>query len=111
MNFSSVYNLHESAVFEAVAATAARYPDLGDDASLLAEVACVALNRVPARYIGHSADPGFCATEQQRMATRSAIAESVEFAFGYVQAQLAMAARQGRRPPVALGAGAEFPMP
>lgn len=111
MNISSVYNLHESAVLEAVAATAERYPGLGDDARLLAEVACVALNRVPAQYIGHSADLSFCTTEQQRLATRRTIAESVEFAFGYVQAQQAMAARQCPWPTAAARAGTEFPVP
>ncbi len=94
MDFSSVYNSHEKAVFEAVAAAAPRYPGLADDDGLLADVACVALNRISPHYIRHSADLAFFTTERERQATRRSIDESVDFAFGYVQARHVMAARR-----------------
>lgn len=94
MDFTSVYNSHEKAVFEAVAAAAPRYPGLADDDGLLADVACVALNRVSPHYIRHSADLAFFTTERERQATRRSIDESVDFAFGYVQARHVMAARR-----------------
>lgn len=94
MDFSSVYNTHEKAVFEAVAAAAPRYPGVADDAGLLADVACVALNRMPPQYIRHSADLAFFTTEKERQATRRNIEESVDFAYGYVQARHVMAARR-----------------
>lgn len=94
MDFSSVYNIHEKTVFEGVAAAAKRYPGLSDDAGLLADVACVALNRMPPHYIRHSADLAFFTTERERQATRRNIDEAVEFAFGYVQARHLMAARR-----------------
>lgn len=94
MDFSSVYNTHEKAVFEAVAIAAPRYPGLADDAGLLADVACVALNRMPPQYIRHSVDLAFFTTEKERLATRRNIDESVDFAFGYVQARHVMAARR-----------------
>ena len=55
MDFTSVYNTHEKTIFEAVTAAAPRYPGIADDPGLLADVACVALNRMPPPYIRHSA--------------------------------------------------------
>ena len=94
MDFSSVHNSHEKAVFAAVVAAAPRYPGVADDPELLADVACVALNRMPPHYIRHSADLAFFTTEKERLAIRRNIDESVDFAFGYVQARHVMAARR-----------------
>ncbi len=94
MAFSSIHNSHESSVIDAVQAAAARYPAMADDIELLADVACVALNRLPPRYIRHSADLAFYSTERERAATAREVAESVEFGFGYIQARHAMAARR-----------------
>ena len=94
MAFSSVHNTHEKTVFAAVQAAAPRYPGVADDPELLADVACVALNRIPPHYIRHSADLAFFTTEKERLAIRRNIEESVDFAFGYVQARHVMAARR-----------------
>ena len=94
MDFTSVHNTHEETVFTAVAAAAARYPGIADDPELLADVACVALNRMPPHYIRHSADLAFFTTEKERQAIRRNIDESVDFAYGYVQARHVMAARR-----------------
>jgi hypothetical protein len=94
MDFSSVHNIHETAVFEAVAAAAPRYPGLADSPDLLADVACVALNRVPPRYIRHDVDLAFFLTERERGDNERAIRDAVEHAFGFVQARHAMAARR-----------------
>jgi hypothetical protein len=94
MDFSSVHNIHESAVFETVMAAAPNYPGLADNADLLADVACVALNRVAPRYIRHDVDLAFFLTERERSDNERAIREAVEHAFGFVQARHAMAARR-----------------
>ena len=94
MDFSSVYNTREKTIFEAVAAAAPRFPGIADDAGLLADVACVALNRMPPHYIRHSTDLAFFTTEKERQAVLRNVAESVDFAFGYVQARHVMAARR-----------------
>lgn len=94
MDFSSVHNIHEQAIFDAVTATAARHPGLAGNANLLADVACVALNRMPPRYIRHDVDLAFFLTEREREANERAIAEAVEHAYGFVQARHAMAARR-----------------
>ena len=94
MDFSSVHNTHEKTVFAAVMAASTRYPGVSDDPELLADVACVALNRMPPHYIRHSADLAFFTTEKERQALARNIDESVDFAFGYVQARHVMAARR-----------------
>jgi len=94
MDFSSVHNVHETAVFSAVNDVAPKYPAIAGNAELLADVACVALNRVMPRYIRHSADLAFFLTDKERSETARSIAESVDFAFGYVQARHVMAARR-----------------
>ena len=91
-DFASIRNHHERAVFDAVAGAAPRYPLLAD-AALLADVACVALNRLPPRYIRHDVDFAFFQTDRERTESERSIAEAVEFAFGFVQARNAMKAR------------------
>ena len=94
MDFSSVHNTHEKTVFAAVTAASARYPGVSGDPELMADVACVALNRMPPHYIRHGADLAFFTTEKERQAITRKIDESVDFAFGYVQARHVMAARR-----------------
>ena len=48
----------------------------------------------PPRYIRHSADLAYFTTEKERQAIKRNIEESVDFAFGYVQARHVMAARR-----------------
>lgn len=94
MDFSSIHNIHELAVRDAVVAAAPRWPAMAANADLLADVACVALNRMPPRYIRHQVDLAFFLTERERAQSERQIAEAVDFAFGFVQARHAMAARR-----------------
>jgi len=91
--FASIRNHHERTVFDAVLANAERYPMLAGDPGLLADVACVALNRMPPRYIRHEVDMTFYLTEKERTEVARAVDESVSFAFEFVQARRAMRAR------------------
>lgn len=93
VDFSSVRNFHERAVFEAVVSNASRYPGLAGDAELLADVACVALNRMPSRYMRHEVDFAFYQSDKERAEIEHQLGEAVEFAFGFVQARTAMRAR------------------
>ena len=92
VDFSSVHNHYERPVFEAVTALAPNYPYL--DTSDLPDVACVALNRLPPRYIRHQVDLAFHMTEKERADNEQAIREAVTFAFEFVQARYAMRARR-----------------
>ena len=90
--FESIHNHHEQAVFNAVSDGAHNYPLLRER-QLLADVACVALNRLPPRYIRHEVDFSFYLSEREREKTERDISDSVQFAFDYVQARTAMLAR------------------
>ncbi|MBA3597870.1 MAG: late competence development ComFB family protein [Methylibium sp.] len=90
-DFSSIRNHIERPVFEAVLAAHSRYP--GVDASLLPDVACVALNRLPPRYIRHAVDLAFYQSEKERTDNERAVLDIVNYAFEFVQARVAMRAR------------------
>ena len=94
VDFTSVRNLNERAVYQAVSAGATGYPGLSHDPELLADVACVALNRLGSRYIRHTVDLNFYLTEKERLAIEQTISEAVTYAFEFVQARIAMRARR-----------------
>ena len=93
VDFTSLYNHHEREVFAAVQAMAAQFPHIAANEDLLCDVACVALNRLPPRYIRHAVDYAFYLTEPERLETDAAIAEAVSYAFNFVQARSALRAR------------------
>jgi hypothetical protein len=93
IDFTSVRNHNERAVYDAVQRHAERYPGISHKTELLADVACVALNRLPARYIRHEVDFAFYLSERERAESERQVEEAVDFAFGFVQARTAMRAR------------------
>lgn len=93
IDFSSVNNHNERAVFAAVQQHADRYPGVAHSAELLADVACVALNRLPARYIRHEVDFVFYLSDRERVDSERHLLDAVDYAFGFVQARTAMRAR------------------
>ncbi|MDE2082913.1 MAG: late competence development ComFB family protein [Burkholderiales bacterium] len=93
VDFSSVRNHNERAVYDAVQRQAERYPGLAHSAELLADVACVALNRLAPRYIRHEVDFVFYLSERERSDSDRQLLDAVEYAFGFVQARTAMRAR------------------
>ena len=82
INFEQVHNFYERVVFEAVANMAGSHPDFTSD--MIGDVACVALNRLPARYLRHDVDMMFYLTESERGAIDEALQEALSFAFGFV---------------------------
>lgn len=93
VDFASVRNRHERAVHDAVLQLAPRWPGLAHNPELLADVACVALNRLPPRYIRHEVDYVFYLSERERAESESQLLDAVQHAFGFVQARTAMRAR------------------
>lgn len=91
-DISSIYNHHERAVVEVVRSHTSRYPQMSSE-DMLADIACVALNRLPPRYIRHEVDFAFYLTDKERIENERAINEAVAFAFEFVQARAAMKAR------------------
>ncbi len=94
-DFTQLFNHHEREIFAAVMASAPDHPDIAISGDLLCDVACVALNRLPPRYIRHSVDFSFYLTEQERLQIDEAIAEAVEYAFNFVSARVALRSQQG----------------
>ena len=92
-DFTSVCNHNERAVYEMVTRSAQQFPGVGNDANLIADVACVALNRLPPRYIRHQVDFIFYLSDRERYDNDRALHEAVEYAFGFVQSRSAMRAR------------------
>ena len=85
-----VHNYYERLIFEEVARRSEEYPDFTTD--MLGDVACVALNRLPARYVRHDVDMMFYLTEHERHAIELSLEEVLQFAFGFVLD------RAGKRP-------------
>ena len=84
-NFDQVHNYYERLVFAEVAhrAQAAEHRDFTAD--MLADVSCLALNRLPPRYVRHDVDMMFYLTEQERQAMEQALEEVLQFSFAFVR--------------------------
>jgi hypothetical protein len=93
-DFSSLYNHHEREVFAAVVDMAKDYPAISISNDLLCDVACVALNRLPPRYIRHEVDFSFYLTQNERLEIDNAIMEAVGYAFNFVQARQVLRSRK-----------------
>jgi hypothetical protein len=93
VDFTSVRNHNERAVYTAVRDHAERYPGIAHSPELLADVACVALNRLPPRYIRHEVDFVFYLSDRERVDSERHLLDAVDYAFGFVQARTAMRAR------------------
>ncbi len=87
INFEQVHNYYERLIFEDVARSSESYPAYSAD--MLADVACVALNRLPARYVRHDVDLMFYLTEQERRTIEESISEVLAFAFEFVGERMA----------------------
>lgn len=82
-SFDQVHNYYERLIFEEVARLSQDNPGFTSD--MLADVACVALNRLPARYVRHDVDMMFYLTEQERQVIEVSMDEVLKFAFNFVR--------------------------
>jgi Late competence development protein ComFB len=87
IQFESVQNYNEELIFRSVSDCAVRYPMCADDPELLADVACVALNHLPPRYIRHTVDMRFFMSDEESAKIDAAVTAAVEFAFGFVESR------------------------
>ncbi len=83
-NFDQVHNYYERLVFEEVARLSQEPAHAGYTADMLSDVACLALNRLPVRYVRHDVDMMFYLTEHERHAIEDSLRESLAFAFKFV---------------------------
>ncbi len=88
-NFEQVHNYYERLVFEEVLRRSERWPEMTPD--MLADVACVALNRLPARYVRHDVDLMFYLTEHERHAIELSLEAALDFGYHFVKDRAAKA--------------------
>lgn len=75
MNFESIHNYYEALVIEHIMNTVANEPDV--DQNFLEDIACLALNQLPARYVRHDVDMAFFLTTREREKMQTSITEAV----------------------------------
>jgi hypothetical protein len=92
--FETVHNFYEQAVFRQVRNCLARYPEFAADIEGLADIACLALNRLPPRYIRNQVDMNFYMSKEDRAKFDAAVSASVEFAFRFMQSRAVVEARK-----------------
>jgi len=81
--FQDVYNFYEDYVFNKVANELGN--EYEDDPGFMADVACVALNKLPCKYIRHHVDMAFYLTPEEYTEMESKIAKVVEDAVVFVK--------------------------
>jgi hypothetical protein len=87
--FESVHNFLEQEVFREVMERVAAYPEFAGNVEVLADIACLALNRLPPRYIRNSVDMQFFMSNEARDKLNAAVFNAVQFAFRFMQSKLA----------------------
>lgn len=65
MSFESIHNYYEQMVLDHLTDTLAPELDIADE-GLLADIACLALNNLPARYIRYDVDMSFFLSKSER---------------------------------------------
>ncbi len=85
MNFDSIHNYYEPLVLQRILDTLVAQGGISDE-DYLQDVACLALNRLPARYVRHDVDMAFFLTTEERAAMERSVHEAVREASEYVAA-------------------------
>lgn len=91
--FALIHNHFERVVFDAVKAAAHEHPVVASNEEWLADVACVALNRLPPRYIRNAPDFAFYRSWHESEAAERAVHDAVREAFAYVESRVLLGAR------------------
>lgn len=83
VDFSLIRNFYEQHVFDRVSRGMAHHPEIKGAEALL-DVACIALNRLPPKYIRYDADLFFYMTPKERTEIEAALDEAVQAAVEFV---------------------------
>lgn len=75
MHFESIHNYYEALVVEYIMNTLGREPDV--EQGFLEDVACLALNQLPPRYVRHDEDMAFFLTIRDREKMQKRVTEAV----------------------------------
>lgn len=77
----SIHNYYERMVLEEIQHVMTDQPSTPE---LLADIACVALNNLPPRYIRHDVDMAFYLSPHERMEMEDKVSEAVKLAIVFV---------------------------
>jgi len=80
MSFSSIHNYYENLVFKQIS----ELIPTPIDENYLEDVACVALNHLPAKYVRHEVDMAFYMTSEERTEIDTSVTIAVRNAIEYV---------------------------
>ena len=83
MAFDNIHNYFEKLVFD-VLQDKLNDDELDNDEDLLGDVACVALNQLPSRYVRHNVDMVFYMTSAEREQNLVIVEDAVIMAIDYV---------------------------
>ncbi len=83
MNFESIRNYYEQLVIDEVMLKVASE---NSDPDFLEDVTCLALNKLPPRYLRHEVDMAFYLTSDERQQMYDSVAGAVREAADYVAA-------------------------
>lgn len=83
MSFDSIRNYYEHAVYQHIVTTLGGQTP-APDGEYLADVACVALNQLPPRYIRHEVDMAFYVSSQERTEITTKVSDAVNFAVRFI---------------------------
>ncbi len=81
MSFSAINNYYEQLVFQHIAD--AELDPL--DENFIEDIACVALNHLPAKYVRHEVDMAFYMTSEERTRIDVSVTIAVKNAIDYVK--------------------------
>ena len=84
INFDSIRNYYESYVFEKISRKYGN-SELADQPGALEDIACLALNQLPPRYVRHSIDTAFYLSVEEQQEMIRAVELAVERAASYVR--------------------------
>lgn len=85
MSIEQIHNYYERLVVDEVVRRVRDNPDVTAD--MVADMACVALNRLPARYVRHDVDLVFYLTEAERHQSDTAMDAAISDALKLVLAR------------------------
>ena len=83
MAFDNIHNYFEKLVCDVIQDKLNKN-ELDDDEDFLGDVACVALNQLPSRYVRHNVDMIFYMTIEEREQNQIVVEDAVDMATDYV---------------------------
>ena len=84
MSFDAIHNFYEYLVTQQLQLRV-QQQSLENDEDFLGDVACVALNQLPARYVRHDVDMAFYMTQVERDEMHNKVSQAIDMAVEYVQ--------------------------